>query len=87
MVAGQQQHLAAGHLRADRSQHRLGRGQRTPGLTGDQLERVPQQHQAVDLLQHVEQGGERGRTTQHIAVAPDAQMQVRDDQRAQAPGP
>ena len=83
VVAGDDDHLADGG--AELAQHRLGLRQRRPRRPVPELERVAEQHEPVELSQARHQRRPLGLAAQHVRRAVGAEVQVRDDQRAQRP--
>jgi hypothetical protein len=85
VVAGREDDLPGRAQRvADRPHDRLGDGQRVARRAVAQLQRVAEQHEPVDAVEALEQHRERLRSRQHVGARARAEMQVGDDERAQA---
>jgi hypothetical protein len=83
VIARDQDHLAVGPERPPQlPQHRLGDGHRVARAARHQLDRVTQQHQAVDAVDHLQQALEWLRPAQHVTAATVTEVEVGDDQRA-----
>ncbi len=70
--------------RAERSQHRLGDLHRLARAPLGQLDDVAEQHQSLDAVESGQQGIERLRATQDVALKASAEVQIGDDERAHA---
>ena len=88
VVAGHEDDLAAGPERAaDRPQDRLGDGERVARGPVAQLERVAEQHEAVDAVEALEQPREHRRAREDVERELRAEVQVGDDERSQRATP
>ncbi len=76
---------SAAEAGADRAQDRVGDLQRGGGASLHQLDDVAEQHEAVDVVERVEQPFERLGATEDVVFEPAAEMEVRDDEGPHAP--
>ena len=83
VVTGDDHHRAIGPERVTDRAQRLHRGRcRRPCGPHGTLERVAQQHQAVDAVDRLQESRQGIRPAQHVDAAAQPEVQVGDDQRA-----
>jgi hypothetical protein len=66
--------------RPDGAQHGLGHLHRLRRAAFEQLDDVAEQHEAIDARERLEQGLERPRAAQHVALQARAEVEVGDDE-------
>jgi hypothetical protein len=82
VVARQQHQLAPGERPAEVFEHRPRRRERLMRRAVAQLEHVPEQDQAVDARERVDQRRALGRAAQDVGPRAAAQVEVRDEECA-----
>ena len=81
MVAGNQQHVTIrAEASTDRADDRLCDHHRLLGAALKELDRVAEQHKAIDVVERHEQALERSRVQKNAVPEPAAQVQIGDDE-------
>ena len=86
MVARDEHDLGVAERRPDRLEHRPRRGERLAQRPVAQLERVAEQHEAVDAVQALQQRAARGGPAQDVDAGARAEVEVGDDEGAHETG-